>query len=146
MAKNLFAESNISYGAQAQFHHKWTEWMKSNKQQNKFDNNAASTQQTTGDLQIPQQTHAKPTGVSSKPQTQGAINLQDILSSGPYGPGVLNHYKAHSSLNDKTRKLLVEAFLHYCAANGIAATKADCQSLSVQITSAFKGEIPVSEN
>lgn len=68
----------------------------------------------------------------------------EILSSGPYGPGVLNFYKAHQCLNEKMRKLLVDAFLHYCSSNNVCVTKSVCQSLSLEIKETFQGEIAVS--
>lgn len=79
-----------------------------------------------------------------QPKDQKHICLNDVLSSGPYGPGVLIYYKKNQKLSDQMRKMLVEAFLFYCSSTGFNVTKGSCQSLANEIKNTFKGEISVS--
>lgn len=128
-----------SKGTQAVSYSKWSEW-KANFNQPPQTN---ICQQTSADLP----SHSKNTLVSKETfqETQApTINLHNILSSGPYGPGVLDYYKKNKKLNDKMRKLLVEAFLHYCILSGCAVTKSQCHSLAMEIKNKFEGEIVVS--
>lgn len=122
ISKEMLAGPHFTLGIRAQFYYHWSTWANKNVNitQNEANKGASQNQQ----CQTPSQL---------KPTQHSTLNLGDILSEGPYGPGVLKHYSQNGSLNDRIRKLLVDAFLHYCATNNISPSKADCKSLSMQI-------------
>lgn len=136
-ARTMLTEDNFTRGVQAQFYFSWSKWVKTLDQ---TDELIEPHHQMISD----QHGNAE----SPKPQTPctASIDLKDIISSGPYGPSLVSHYKATGKLNDKTRKLLVDAFLQYCSTTGHVVTKANCKSLSEQICATFDGEIPVNYN
>lgn len=142
--------SKFSFGIQTQFLYNWSQWIKTVDQPAQVSairvdsqlSNARDLQ--SNDAVVTKQTVTKCVAEELKLfKNASSFNLSDILSYGPYGPGVLSHYKLHNGLNDRTRKLLVEAFLHHCASTGASVSKADCQSIAMQIVGAFKGEILV---
>lgn len=98
--------------------------------------NSSQTQQSSNDVDVIAQ---------NQPMTtkDPFLDLSKILQCAPYGPAVLAHYKLHNSLDDNTRKLLVEAFLHYCITVNIKPTKGSCQKLAKLIAETLNGEIAV---
>lgn len=156
MAANIFTKSNYSFGVQAQFYAKWSHWITT------IQSDEPTVQSVPADARKIEQTNATQKSLKSNKielentnraeridiidlQVQGSkhIHLNDILSSGPYGPTVLSYYKTNRKLNDHMRKLLVEAFLYYCTTMKFSVTKSACQSLSIQIKTFFEGEIAV---
>lgn len=135
--------TKFTYGAQHEFYYNWKRWIKSiNQQEDTIAQNKEATSIVPNSqiVEIPQASH------SDVVHNICNINLNEILRTGPYGPGVVSYYQKHGELNDRMRKLLVEAFLYYCTNNEVSVTKSACQDLSQQIVRAFKGEIMVSKN
>lgn len=153
MASSLFYNSNLSLGVQVEFYYRWSQWIQIVDQNQTVQKNtpfAASNSQIkqandlhAGINSLPSNSDHKVT-TSVKTQNAELLNLNAILSTGPYGPNVLSYYKINHNLNDMTRKLLVEAFLYYCITTNISVTKAACKSLSIEIAKTFNGEIAVS--
>lgn len=142
MASQLLKHSNLSLGVQAEFYYQWSQWNQTVgqlTQENPICDQSIRYSQQSNNSGI---NYAVPTAEVKK---SDVLNLNDILSYGPYGPAVLSHYEQHHSLNEKARKLLVDAFLHHCASAGISVSKAACKSLSMQIQHTFEGEIAVPE-
>lgn len=136
VAKELLKESNFGVGLRGQFYYHCAKWVQVVGKPN--DNQCEQHPiRKTSDLQ-PSQSSTPP------PTPSQLINLNDILKVGPYGPGVVQHYKKYGCLNEKVRKLLLEACLFYCANNNLSATKSNCQSLAFQIRDTFQGELAVS--
>lgn len=144
---------NVSLGLQIEFYYHWSQWMKTVDKPNRTESNSLqsmiadeirSINPVSNDSDVVNVSLQYPNnGGDNNTQSNQVLKLVDILSHGPYGPGVMTHYKQHHSLNDKARKLLVEAFLQYCITTGITVTKADCKSLACEIANNFKGEIAV---
>lgn len=158
MATTILRNSNFSLGVQVEFYYNWSQWIKNiNQRQIEHTNQAhqsiPTSQQSTpihskflGNMESTKATiHPQHLIASEILDTKNSehFNLHEILSNGPYGPGVLSHYNENNSLNDKARKLLVKAFLHHCVSTGSTVSKAACRSLSMQIQDTFKGEIAV---
>lgn len=151
MASNLFHNSGLSLGVQVEFCYRWSQWIQivdqtiqkntpaSNNQIQQANNLRADVNGLPSNSEI---NHIVTT--SAKTHNAELLNLNAILSTGPYGPNVLSYYKTNHNLNDMTRKLLVEAFLYYCITTNISVTKAACKSLSIEIEKTFNGEIAVS--
>lgn len=156
MTRSILESSNFSLGIQAEFYYNWSKWIKtvnqlekrnepqayqSSKSQQSINSESSSNLQSNGNsINTPRNKFVIETGGLKISED---INLNKILAYGPYGPGVLSHYKVHNSLDEKTRKLLVEAFLYYCIAMGVTVSKATCKSLALQIQDTFKGEVAV---
>lgn len=138
MASQLLSHSNLSLGVQSEFYYNWSKWHQTVDQPTQENAICEQSKSYTQQLNGGGINYTVPAGEVKK---SDFLNLKDILSSGPYGPGVLSHYEQHHSLNVKARKLLVDAFLHYCASTGISVSKAACKSLSMQIQHTFEGEI-----
>lgn len=139
----MLIKTKFTEGTQSHFFYMWSKWKTQMKQQEQTDRHVDCTSTsvpTSVDISQPQ---PQPQEVH-QPTPASSITLQKILSSGPYGPGILDHYKKHQSLDDKMRKLLVDAFLHYCTSNNVYVTKSLCESLSIEIKNTFQGEISVS--
>lgn len=141
MATQLLKHSNMSLGVQAEFYYNWSQWNQTVDHQTTQEN--AIFEQPISNLQQLNGGGTNYTVPTVEVRKSDFLNLNDILSYGPYGPGVLSHYEQHHSLNEKARKLLVDAFLHHCASAGISVSKAACKSLSMQIQNTFDGEIAV---
>lgn len=78
---------------------------------------------------------------SSKQElNRSAISLSNVLNSDTYGKSVMESYQRDKSLNDNSRKLLVESVLQYCIANQHDLSVADCALLSKEISEEFAGE------
>lgn len=154
MASKLLQNSQFSLGMQIEFFFNWTKWIQSLKANDNSENecqNYESNGLSLDRLNLhksssihSQSTHSSVTTktLTTEPQNSN-MTLKDILSYGPYGPGVLSHYKEHKHLNEKTRRLLGEAFIHHCATTNATVSKSDCKSLSFQIQECFDGEIAV---
>lgn len=135
--------TNFTYGTQAVFYDHWNKWVNNTNQQS-FDDvqNRKKSSSDVSDMQTPPMPEKEQTVVQNN-RSHSNVNLHDILKTEPYGPSVLSYYKQHGELNEHIRKLLVDAFLFYCTANKIVVTKSICESLAIQIVSAFNGEIIV---
>lgn len=149
MARKVLKHTNFSIGMQVEFFFNWSQWVsnfnqpdQSNELGGKTSSNLQKKDETINNIQCDTVRESKLVAADSSNRSS-LINLNDILSNGPYGKVVLDYYKSHNSLNDRTRKVLLEAFLQHCISTGITVTKANCQLLSVQIRETFKGEIAV---
>lgn len=140
MATQILKNLNLSLGVQVEFYYNWSQWIKTVDQPTQA---SAISEQSINYSQQLNGGVINYTAPTVEVQKSDFLNLKDILSSGPYGPGVLSHYEQHHTLNEKARKLLVDAFLHHCASTGISVSKAACKSLSMQIQRTFDGEIAV---
>lgn len=150
MAANMFQNMNIALGVQVEFYYHWIKnETRQTVQVNALDQaeQSSSSHQQSNDAAHNHTFATAHQCVIEAPRAQSSefLSLHDILTQGPYGPGVLAYYKDNDKLNDKARKLLVEAFLHHCLTYGISASKADCKSVASQIAHTFKGEITVKE-
>lgn len=125
-ARVLLEGPKFGVGIQIEFYYHWSKWITTQTETRPIKDAVNNTPIQSCQTPLPK-----------------TMDLNDILSDGPYGPGVVQHYKKYGSLNEKIQNLLLEAFLYYCINKNIAATKADCQSLAAQICETFKGEIPV---
>lgn len=143
----IFKNTNISMGIQIEFYNCWSHWVNqfSDATNNTISNNDIQRSKSNLNVtEIHSNVHLEqPIIKTTNLQNRKALCLKDILSSGPYGPGVIAHYKIHNSFDEKIRKLLVEAFLHHCITKDINITKAECKFLSTEIQNTFNGEIAV---
>lgn len=155
MAANIFTKSNYSFGVRAQFYAKWSHWITTIQSSSTVQSVPANahkieqtnaTQKSLKSNKIDLENTIRTEGIDIidlQVQCSKPIHINDILSSGPYGPAVLSYYKTNRKLNDHMRKLLVDAFLYYCTTMKYSVTKSACQSLSIQIKNTFEGEIAV---
>lgn len=148
MATRILERSNFSLGVQIVFYHHWSKWVQSFEQSsatNVAPANVFTANEPSNALQT--QPSSNEAGIIAQSQTQTTkdphLDLSKILQCAPYGPAVLTYYKSHSSLDDKTRKLLVEASLHYCITVNIKPTMGSCQKLAKLIAETLNGEIAV---
>lgn len=138
MIPMIFQNTNVSLGIQVEFFYHWQQWLKQT-------GNKTNTIIIEQDVQEQHKCHFNVQNQANVNDQKGSIlNINNILSSEPYGPAVLSYYKEHRCLNDNIRKVLLEAFLHYCITTGCNVTKAACRSIANEIQEIFNGEVAVS--
>lgn len=141
MAIRIFERSPLPLGVQIVFNHHWSEWIQTVHHIGAANALAANVVEANAVAAIEP---IQPIANSSNLQTNNDhLDLNMILKCAPYGPAVLDFYKSHNKLDDNTRKLLVEAFLHYCITANIKPSKADCKKVAETIAKTLNGEIAV---
>lgn len=118
MALRIFSHTDVSLGVQINFFIKWSEWKKT------LDKTATSSKESEVLSEV--------------------ISLGAILNSNPYGKSVKLVYEKKQELNEDTRKLLLEAILHFCIDNEHSLTVKDSAKLAKQIVETFPNEKMVS--
>lgn len=141
IAERIFHGTNISLGAQIEFHYQWSQWIKNFNQESGSNEKNQSNDNTNQILTDINETIEE----SSTSKSNQSISLHTILKSksNPYGTSVCDYYRKNGVLDDKIRKLLCEAVLFYCIETKHNLSKKDCASLTEQIVQSFKGEVPV---
>lgn len=169
MAETLFDNTKICLGARIEFVYQWSKWMNSFNQciqsspivseqlpcnqsidpllqsnVSLLQSNTACTQANdpllANEFLTFQSEFREQITSSKQKENRNPISLSSILNSNAYGKRVIETYNRDKSLNDDSRKLLVDSVLQYCIANDHDLSVADCALLSNEISEEFTGE------